>query len=1180
MHASRVLSLANGVVGVVRAAAQSIHAIGHGLALATGGESKHTIKQLRRLLSDGKLDLWALFANWLPYVIGARHRLDLQEPAPMSPRHALARLRSAAEAERLRPRLLRHAHEYRCFRHLTAARATKEDHRTDGGRRVLEELGHAPLDLGRRRACGYVRPMLRTSGCALFLLGLLGCGSRDRIEAPADASAAFGASAATHTAAPRATVLLPSLHPVALTPATAADQPFALRDVESGLDVAVRLVGATPSPPTPSESGLVRFARGYRGAHAVSHRRLNEGLEDFIHFATRPDANVVEYELSLGERVAGLRLIDTVVELIDPDGVPRLRMAPPWIATDGSDVRRDVSVEVVDCAVDRNAEMPWNHRPVAPGARRCTVRLTWDRDVSYPATLDPSWVSTGSASIGHNNGATAALPNGDVMLIGGCSLGNNLTAVAEQYSASKGVFAAFRSLPAVRANHTATALADGTVLVVGGNSATTGICFRTSSLQPGALRSNTGGWVATSTPIADRTTHSATLLPSGEVLVAGGGSATGGAVTQAEYYDPVVSNWFTATNNATGHSAGSLVTLTSGQALLAGGYDGSGAVTSVAELYDPAKNAWTTVGNMLHPRAFLSMVAENDGSALVAGGRLSAATPPPYTTEIERFDPTAHTWSKVAALGTARQNMGGILLPNGDTLFLGGTQITSASSYITYTLVDLLTPSLAVQTYPSLLTQRATPGVALFGSAHDRVIVMGGIQVGAVPLSAEVSATTGGLGISCTRDGDCLPTLVCTTGGTCGAPTGVDAGIDATIDAAEAGASDASGDAKSDASTDVGTDAAGATDSGADAAVETGAPNGTSCLTTGTCASGFCVDGVCCDGACASPCLACTSAKKGSGADGVCAPVNAGSPDPKATCVAASASSCGTDGTCDGAGGCRYYVMGTACGSGSSCDGMGSCVAADAGADATDASDASDATDASSDVAAEAASDAASDASTVEASVFDAPVDVVSPDATPKLTAGLAKDCKVDGDCTSGHCSNGVCCDRPCNGPCESCALVTSPGICSDVPVGLDPKRACSPTPCERTCDGTGNCVGAFAGSECSPSQCTSASTGVGPTVCTAVGVGCPAAIAFDCGAYACDPAFGACVDGCKASSDCAPGYECNTDTGRCVSQPPAAGGGCTMSPRSDGASMASIVGVALLAASLRRSRKRASERR
>ena len=75
MHARRVLSLSNGVVGVIHAAALSIHAIGHGLAQATGGASKHAIKQVDRLLGNAAIDVWRHFAQWVPFVIADRKEI-------------------------------------------------------------------------------------------------------------------------------------------------------------------------------------------------------------------------------------------------------------------------------------------------------------------------------------------------------------------------------------------------------------------------------------------------------------------------------------------------------------------------------------------------------------------------------------------------------------------------------------------------------------------------------------------------------------------------------------------------------------------------------------------------------------------------------------------------------------------------------------------------------------------------------------------------------------------------------------------------------------------------------------------------------------------------------------------------------------------------------------------------
>ena len=69
LHAKQVESVTNAVVGVVQAVSLSIHAIGIGLASARGLQTKHGIKQVDRLLSNPALDVWALFAHWVPHVV-------------------------------------------------------------------------------------------------------------------------------------------------------------------------------------------------------------------------------------------------------------------------------------------------------------------------------------------------------------------------------------------------------------------------------------------------------------------------------------------------------------------------------------------------------------------------------------------------------------------------------------------------------------------------------------------------------------------------------------------------------------------------------------------------------------------------------------------------------------------------------------------------------------------------------------------------------------------------------------------------------------------------------------------------------------------------------------------------------------------------------------------------------
>src|SRR5262249_51751798 len=70
-----------------------------------------------------------------------------------------------------------------------------------------------------------------------------------------------------------------------------------------------------------------------------------------------------------------------------------------------------------------------------------------------------------------------------------------------------------------------------------------------------------------------------------------------------------------------------------------------------------------------------------------------------------------------------------------------------------------------------------------------------------------------------------------------------------------------------------------------------------------------CVEGVCCDGACTGACKSCALPST----MGHCTPLATGSVDSKAVCTDQGATTCGTNGRCDGSGGCQKYKGGTVC---------------------------------------------------------------------------------------------------------------------------------------------------------------------------------------------------------------------------------------------------------------------------
>jgi hypothetical protein len=75
LHAKRIFSLAGATLGAIQSASLAVALIGQGLALARGLNTKYAIKQVDRLLSNDGIDVDALLAHWVPFVVGDRREI-------------------------------------------------------------------------------------------------------------------------------------------------------------------------------------------------------------------------------------------------------------------------------------------------------------------------------------------------------------------------------------------------------------------------------------------------------------------------------------------------------------------------------------------------------------------------------------------------------------------------------------------------------------------------------------------------------------------------------------------------------------------------------------------------------------------------------------------------------------------------------------------------------------------------------------------------------------------------------------------------------------------------------------------------------------------------------------------------------------------------------------------------
>jgi hypothetical protein len=336
--------------------------------------------------------------------------------------------------------------------------------------------------------------------------------------------------------------------------------------------------------------------------------------------------------------------------------------AQSFSATDSMGVERD----------SHTATLLANGKVLVAGGEDADGSPLNTAEVYDPAT--GTFSDTGSMSAARFAHTATLLANGKVLVTGGFGA-TALLASAELYDPGSGTFSATGNLNRARYSHTATLLGNGMVLIIGGDNASSNPIADAELYDPTL---GPGTFSLSATLAAARSMHTATLLPNGTVLVAGGKGLSGVLLTSAELF---AGNSFSPTTGSLAIARRShTATLTDGKVLITGGSAFAG-----AESYDPGTGQFLPAGSMAAtPRFNHTATLLNDGTTLVAGGVDGS-----FNAFADAELHAGGSFSTTGSMGAARGFHTATLLSDGKVLVAGGI----GSSFAAVDSAELYSPA-------------------------------------------------------------------------------------------------------------------------------------------------------------------------------------------------------------------------------------------------------------------------------------------------------------------------------------------------------------------------------------------------------------------------------------------------------------------------------------------------------